>query len=95
MDRRDNPRRMVKVRSLDLRGVPPRPQPVRPGDLGSEEDARRRRKAIEEWLGEAKTGRLWVALQWTALLVGLAVVVAIVSRLVVIVSRLVYRRFQR
>jgi hypothetical protein len=86
---------MVKVRSLDLRGVPPRPQPVRPGDLGSEEDARRRRKEIEKYLKEAERGPLWVALQWTALIVGLAVVVAIVSRLAVIVSRLVYRRFQR
>ena len=49
---------MVKVRSLDLRGVPPRPQPVRPGDLGSEEDARRRQKEIEEeekWIGGSRT----------------------------------------
>ena len=72
---------MVKVRSLDLRGVPPRPQPVRPGDLGSEEDARRRRKEIEKYLKEAERGPLWVALQWTALIVGLAVVVAIVDQI--------------
>ena len=89
---------MVDRRRLDLSGITPPLQPVRPGDLGSEEDARRRQKEIEEeekWIGEAERGPLWVALQWTALIVGLAVVVAIVSRLAVIVSRLVYRRFQR
>jgi hypothetical protein len=89
---------MVDPRRLDLSGVTPRPQPVKPGDLGSEEDGRRLQKEIEEerkWLEEAKTGPLEVALQHPALLLGLAVVAAIVSRLVVIVSRLVYRRFQR
>ena len=86
---------MVDRRRLDLSGITPPLQPVRPGDLGSEEDARRRRKEIEKYLKEAERGPLWVALQWTALIVGLAVVVAIVSRLAVIVSRLVYRRFQR
>jgi hypothetical protein len=70
---------MVKVRSLDLRGVTPRPQPVRPGDLGSggtpDDDER-------AWLDPVRRP----AGQQTALLVGLAVVVVIV---------LAYRRFQR
>jgi hypothetical protein len=89
---------MVERRRLDLSGIPPPLQPVRPGDLGSGEtpdDEQKRLEEEHEWLEEDKRGPLWVALQRTALIVGLAVVVAIVSRLAVIVSRLVYRRFQR
>jgi len=84
---------MVDRRRLDLSGITPPLQPVRPGDLGSEEDARRRQKEIEEeekWIGEAERGPLWVALQRTALLLGLAVVAVIVGLAVV-----AYRRFQR
>jgi hypothetical protein len=86
MDRRDNPRR-VKVRSLDLRGVPPRLQPVRPGDLGSGGTSFDER----DWLRRA----LRPAGQQTALLVGLAVVAVIVGLAVVAVIVLAYRRSQR
>jgi hypothetical protein len=74
---------MVDPRRLDLSGVTPRPQPVRPGDLGSGD-----RETISDdekaWL----KGNPWLVRLRIASLVGLVVAA-------VIVSRMVYRRFQR
>jgi hypothetical protein len=83
---------MVDRRKLDLSGITPQPPAATPGDLGSgetpDEDLQKVLEEEKKWRDKAKRGPLWVALQRTALLVGLAVVL-------VIVSRLVYRRFQR
>jgi hypothetical protein len=85
---------MVDRRRLDLSGITPPLQPVGPGDPRSEEEARRQQKEMEEerkWWREPIERRL-AARRRTALLLGLAVGLAVV---VVFVSRLVYRRFQR
>ena len=72
---------MVDWRRLDWRGVTPQPPAVTPGDPGwwepPDDDER-------PWLRPSR----WPARRRTALLLGLAVVT-------VIVSRLAYRRFQR
>jgi hypothetical protein len=91
LDRRDKPRRkeqpMVDEREVDLSGIPPRPTAMTPEDV----DAIWTAGTKETTLDPAE--RAWLeapgkARQRTALLVGLAVVA-------VIVSWLVYRRFQR
>jgi hypothetical protein len=83
---------MVDRRRVDLSGITPRPPAATPGDLGSgetpDDDLQKVLEEEQKWLEKVERGPLWVALQRTALLLGLAVVV-------VIVSRLVYRRFQR
>jgi len=79
---------MVDKRRLDMRGVPPQPQPVRPGHRGSggtlDDDER-------AWLDPVRRP----ARQQTALLVGLAVGAVLVGLAVVKVIVLAYRRFQR
>jgi hypothetical protein len=74
---------MVDRRRLDLSGITPPLQPVRPGDRGSGD-----RETISDdekaWL----IGNPWLVRLRTASLVGLVVAA-------VIVSRMVYRRFQR
>jgi hypothetical protein len=74
---------MVDWRRLDWRGVTPPLQPVRPGDLGSG-DGETISDAERDWLDSSRRP----ARRRTALLVVLVVAA-------VIVSRLVYRRFQR
>ena len=79
---------MVNRRRLDLRGVTPPLQPVRPGDLGSggtpDDD-------LQAWFDEARRP----ALQQTVLLVVVAVGAVLVGLAVVKVIVLAYRRFQR
>ena len=79
---------MVDRRRLDLSRITPQPPAATPGDQTPDDDIQKVLEEEEKWRKEAERDPFWVALQRTAVVLGLAVVVAIVSRLV-------YRRFQR